>query len=316
MKNYPKRERIKYIDIAKGLLILEVVFAHISCLFYGNYPDVLSILPLYKNLLYYAIAPYVMASFFIIHGFLYRRESDFTEECKRNAYSLILPMALIMFSNFWFCWAMFFASIIYYLVTTIDKYYIQLILVAIIATIGFFLWSFDLNYLYISNAAILLPFIFLGNRHRSIITSDFVGGISFILYICLVIFLFIKNILPPIASDIFYFLKPSLIPIFYILALTGSASIFTISRKISSNRFLEYIGRHSLLFCLVHISFLYHICRHFSSSFYNFIADKTFIIQLLVFVIIYVSVIYITYIVVKVINRFFPWLEMKFTKIV
>lgn len=326
-------ERIKYFDIAKGMLIILVILVHISLYFGycpdppGNYNMVFSCIVGY---LIYFFVPYAMPAFFVIHGYFTKKNRSFFDECKNAALSLLFPMVILMPGiSFWFCWAMFFSIIIYNMIRKINSTVVRFSIVIILSFIGIFLSNHSIDHLYFDRALAFLPFLFLGENCRSICDSTIAGIVGTIIYVIITIFLirstqldinqilvyfpftkdFSQHFLPPNINGVelmIYSLKD--IPLFYILAISGSLGILFLAKMIRSSKILEYIGRNSLGFCLIHLYLLEKIVAHIPISAWITGFSNDILLSIVLYLSSFLFLLLISTLTCKIIGKYFPWI--------
>lgn len=304
------KQRVKYLDITKGLLILGVIFAHVLYFFWGELFDDRMRLSFLGTIVIYSYSPYIMAAFFILHGYYSRQEKSIEEICKYGIKRILVPMTILLLGNqFWFCWAMFFTIIIYSIIRRIKPGYLQVPVIFLLSLIGLLLNDMGANVVYICHAMVMVPFLYIGEHCKIMVENSVVGVVGGLLYLLLSIIMFLHKEFPPfIGAELFFFSYLKL-PLFYILAISGTSAIISVSRLIGSSLFLEYIGQNSLLYCLFHISFSLLVLKivnvtplieHASPIAYVFYSFGLFIFLVLV-----------TSVFCALINKYVPWIMGK-----
>lgn len=279
--------RIGYIDVAKAILIIMVMVGHVQ-----NVCEQLSIKDrLCQNIDYFENfwGPFFMPAFFFITGYC----SSFAKRSRvfiiSNLKSLIIPAILLgiiakwitLIGNldldfkqyvnielkrillyggaFWFLPSLFLAKIIYYYLYNNfcqNKVFICILLYFI----GFVLYYYQIgdNYWYYKHSLMLTYFIALGNVLKEIKISpsclviiSLWGG--YLLALC--ILLMVGQESPHIAHKVN--LSWQLIIPNFILSSLGSVLIIFSSKYIHKSTILIWIGRHSLIFYCLHISFFF-----------------------------------------------------------
>lgn len=271
-------ERIHWADIAKGILIILVVYGHLDffALFYAKTSAYD-----FKSHTNFLMLPYYMPAFFIITGMFSSYEMPFWTFLKRNFMSLILPSVLIgcfvshwlssffstgiNYSNIlkvnyrslaftggsWFLSALFLAKLQFYSLQHISrsKSFIAVSCVVLLL-LGIFLYNNSINNpWYFQHAMIALPFIAIGyyvKNYQQTLTHPLtlVIGLGVILYCGFHSYPYL-NALP----DIRWYRSW----LFLLLSTGGSFLIFYLSIKIGKCSWLEYLGRHSLVIYLIHM---------------------------------------------------------------
>lgn len=273
------QQRLTYIDIAKGLLIIGVVFFHLqpmmrdSCGFDSDNQVLL-------HRLSYLYVPFFMPAFFVITGMC----TNFNKPFMRYLWDIVRTIgiptivlafiaALIDWSNnsmalhpftqykqylwgfgLWFLPALACAKTLYWFIHRIPcSIYIKLL--GMISLVFMGIWMYDAqlvpNYLYWTNALTLLVAIGFGEWLRMRIVDNRVLWIGTALYICCMIGYECFDAYTPwvMANVHVSFLD---VPAYLILSLGGSCLLIGCSKWISSNALLEYVGKGSLVIYALH----------------------------------------------------------------
>ena len=305
--------RIAYLDISKGILILFVIWAHV-CFYFG---DILAnpqgFCLFVQKTIPYVFLPYVMPAFFVLHGFYSTPKTSFKEVCTYGLLSLLLPSTMIMGDiSFWFTWAMFFALVLDFFFSKLSCSFLKAFLyLFLVPEVGIFLYFHGCNFMYGAYALALLPFLYIGRYLSRILLSKKFGFFCLIAYLICILFFVCKSSFPPYLTGIglFNFSYISL-PVFLILATSGSGALFFISRIVKKNSFLEYIGKNSLLICLIHKSIFAHVSRHFGlDNLLNGINNIT--ISIVVYISFFVFSVFMSIVICRLIMRYCPWIAGK-----
>lgn len=263
-------ERFHYIDVAKGLLIIMVVYSHIEWLLstrLGMFSVEWSFL---NRIGFYLWVPFYMECFFVITGFCTSFKKDFSSFIQGKIVSLIFPMFALMFGIHWFICAMFNALLIFfYCKKKVSNTLFLYVLMFFFSVFGSLCASYDqlisIKRYYIFHSIGLVGFICLGQvfkKYQEFILVPKVVVSCIIMYLTIVIIGFINHLyLPAIYSK--YDVHITQWPLHILLSVTGSISIMGISKYIGKNRYLEYLGRNSLVIFLVHFSIIPIVARAF-----------------------------------------------------
>lgn len=255
-------ERERYIDIAKAIGILLVVFDH-------GYSAV--------NPLYNWVSSFHMPLFFIITGILYgRRKKEFVFDFKRKSYALLIPYIIwggllrifigmlqyignanslqnILRHNFkiffalnsgplWYLPTLFLAELLFSVLLIIDKKLIYVI--PLFFGIGF--TYVDTIPALISRTLIATTLISFGYFCAKS-ERKYHGKIVFVITLVISLFVGILN------GEMILSKGQIGNPILFIIgAISGTYVILCLSKHISKNRFLEYIGRYSMIILCIH----------------------------------------------------------------
>lgn len=273
------KERLHYLDTAKGILMCLVVFHH--------FPYVLTNLDSSYNIELFQTfeilyTSFFMGAFFMITGVTFRR-IDNVSFLKKNIRSLILPgillsvvcsyvQSLILDTDFsinplglllwggswWFLLSLFTAK--FFLNVLIN--YISNIRTIILLTFGAssiicFLHIIGLHSdpAFIQQSIILTPYLVLGYAAKiKIIRNRWklcLLAFGFTIFIVLCFHLHYPCMTMVIALD-----ASNIVP-FFVLSYTGCLLFYDLSKKINKASVLEAIGKKSLYIYLVHITVMY-----------------------------------------------------------
>lgn len=276
------RNRIGYIDAAKGILII--------CLFYGHsavYGEMLGIDIEGAHLIWKTIGLYdsfFMQTFFIITGFCSSFDGDFGKFVWKCIKTILIPgMLLSLLGNLlygalffehvnymdtvlkicewftlggeWFIMALFLSKLItWFILKACVK--AQLYIIIVLYFVGLYLNYYDLipNYIWHRHTLLLLPFLYMGcclkkkmNKIEPFLKPI---GIIGIFLIAIETLLCNKGYFdrPFLAHGINVYLYNS--PIHFVNVIGGTSFIFWLSKKVSNIEFLCTIGRGSLFMFL------------------------------------------------------------------
>ena len=332
-----KQERTYWIDVAKGILIVLVVWGHLDY-FASTYAGT-SIFS-YKAYTNFAFLPYYMPAFFILSGICSNFDSPIRSFVVRNFKSLIIPSILLgVFASRWFrlfceeglrwdnClmlddwkliykaggWflpALFLSKCIYYtLYRSKIKEIVKVLFTILFMVVGVVLYNRQyINIWYYQHAFIALPFVLFGAKLRKkpiVSKSRLVFGLGIISLIYTYFYDYpFFNACPHITwqSSI----------LFLILSLCGSLLIFTISMKISRCRLLEYIGQHTLTIYLLHACIMIPLIKVSSITLLATGGGKFLMINILLGLIIVTTSIVLCLLIDEFINRHLAFLKGRF----
>lgn len=321
------KKRIQWIDVAKGIGILLVVFQH--CLTATN---------MMQTNVSLSILSFHMPLFFFLSGYVYRQKDNtlfFADRVK----GLILPVILYKFVNivigcivnfvgrsdlysafcfagFWFLEALFFISVIYYvfdnsILNRGKKYneYLHLMFGGVLFICGLY-YSKQVVGREIAIVTALVGYLFfaLGKYVRVCSNKDdcknrfkkFPGIFKFMIGIVFIIltFLFAQSNTPVQM----YMNDYGNSILFLVNALIGIVGICFISMYIHDNCVLEFYGKNSLVILLTH----FPLFRVLPGLIGHIIENK--IVQCMLS---FLVVCIIEYFVIMVINKFFPFMAGK-----
>lgn len=315
------KERIYYLDIAKALVIVGTILLHIGSFHagFGSEGDcwVFGKLVILVGLLH---CPYSMPAFFMMRGY-YNKERSLVDEIKSGCKRLIVPMFLLYYlpgGDQWFCYAMFFALIMYNLIHRIPNKWAQFVIMLGIGILGAWMNEQDITWRYIHLGCALLPFFWFGERCRWIIDNNKVGIFGLIGYIAMTLGIcaangFSGSQLQELAYHIFIngasHLTIEGLLLCYPWALFGTSAIFWIARLIKRNRILEFIGRNSMVFYLFHFNVLYGLLMLFNPYIASIRGPHSGIFGLIVYAAMFVVITGVCALASKFVNKYCPWAE-------
>lgn len=326
-KQTVSQNRLDYIDIAKGIGILLVVFNH--CAFIGTTNCIPHITDISSS--------FYMPFFFFLSGYLYKLKptKDFLYSRTKG---LLIPDAIVhiinyfiavacgvfsldsetfKLSGFWFLEALFLVSIIYYLFNLFlvnvkfikKKDNIDYILFAgsVLMSVFGILWSvrFDVGANRIFNAFCGIFFYSLGHifhKQELQIPNKYIENrlISLVLGVVLII---ITSITAQYAGEISMAYNKYGNPIlFLICSLAGTFGVFFISKAIKHSKVLSFYGQNSLTILTTHFPIFgaIRILLLYISS--NFVPMNAYVILAIVFVLTIIIEVPLIYL----INKYFP----------
>lgn len=290
LKNYPfyyhikmKNGRIEFIDLTKGICMLLVVWTHTVSQF-----TITNVIIRETNSI---ITSFYMPLFFIISGmfaksnlslksFLFNKVntvffpflffyvisfvtavfvSEILHVKLNNEFSFYNIFAIFeskSFSNgaLWFLSAIFFSSVFFYLISVVTKKneVLRIIAILLLSSLGFCwhqLFSFRPPF-YIDTALTALLFLYFGeqliNYLKLFSTHKYSKKITLVFSILLTIFL--KDFGGAMVSNAY----ATNIILFYIVGLTGTLFILSLSSFFKKGCLLEHIGKYSIIVLCTH----------------------------------------------------------------
>lgn len=291
--------------MAKGILILLVVYGHTT--WQANLTGIINNHTIeFIGQTYFLYEPFYMAGFFAITGYC----SNFNKPYKNFLindiktllfpalslcvvaaflswlimgkwdFSWIAPHRILRFGSLhWFLPALFWAKQIHYFLHRINCYVLTALYV-FFAFIGFYLVGHVIEYWWFYHALMFVIYLQFGSLIKSIpiATKMFYA----ILYLIVVIALFtITGNVPRITSVTN--LQIWQMPIFILTSCLGILGIFAISKKIQTNKYLEYFGRNSIVIYCVHFTLMNDFYQLFNGSIDNMTTCQTIFTLLLMY---------------------------------
>ena len=306
-----KQGRIHYIDVAKGILIICVVITHTPAFAktYGvnGFQWFESLRPLFNS--------YFMPAFFCITGFctnfgkgsissfIYKKFKllmvpnimvslgiPFASIAVHGNYSLLDYRQIIcdfmLTGGFWFLDALFLSTSIYMCIYRALRKN-SLLISLLFLVIGCAMYYFHLpNSWNVQQALLLLPFIYMGQKLKSVTMKKQYEDIAIVLFILITICDLIFNI--PL-GDIMGKISLNLLwlPLLLVQSFCGTLFVIKLSKKIGKSYVLETVGKASLSIYVFHMYFLSKtlpLMRNITVGFFFGVAYVSFILLICVVV--------------------------------
>ena len=295
-------KRIKFLDVAKGLLILIVVFHHVTL--YSLSQD--EVYRDFYNQCVFFYGSFFMPAFFLISGYCSNFNKNYKEFFINNLIGIIIPyfaLGLInrievglfsqdftrfydyfdlkfwlLLKDLWFLSVLFICKMIVFAIkkAEINRFFISSVLL-FLCILGIWLGAINdpTNYFCYKHCLVSLFFVYLGTEMKRIGMIEkadlLYGAIAFI--IIQIAGYLIKQPFPMFTWWIG--IQHKYIPVFIVLALLGTSFIIWISQKINKNTVFEYFGRNSIIVYCLHMPFV-----HFFYSLFYIGDDKSPLLQI------------------------------------
>lgn len=342
------KNRINWIDVCKGLLILFVIMVHIPN-YARTYCGTLSYqLWLIDYILQFFIACFFMQTFFYLSGYT----SNFNKPTKEYIISLcktiLIPKFIFtilwrigdwtitgrhslmteMFGEtyffliecYWFLDALFIIKLVqYYLCKYIsnDKIHGLFWLFTLILNIYINNYIYKdaldpghhLNIFHYRNAMGMGIFVWMGYYVNKHNIHSYIYPILGTIFIPLTIYPYFTGIYEPVQYSHSTCITLNQIYKYLIFSICGSCSIITISKLINKSSFLEYLGQNSLIIYCLHFPFLTYTMLLANKL--GTVSDNNFAIPFFIYE--FVSTLILCIISIKIINtNKFKWIIGKF----
>ena len=276
-----KSARLHYIDIAKGILILMVVWGHYELMLrlcFKVNDQTIDHWDSIENLW----VSFFMPAFFFITGFCTNFHKPFKPFLVSGIKTLLIPAIIINYSintleylswgwsikavvgtvfksiiktcaGEWFIPSLFISRIIVWGLVRLEKNWLELTLSLFLFLIGVCLYNLvpsSSEIWYYKHALMVIPFVIFGVKLK-LPSLERLSSITYILLLFIVIA--IGNGIPYITNRVSVAFWE--IPIVLMLALSGTFMILYVSKRINTNKVLEFLGRNSLVIYLAHFGF-------------------------------------------------------------
>lgn len=281
-----KNERIHYLDIAKGILILLLVMSHFSVA-----ANLANVNPSNPNFTFWYLpqplfTSFFMQCFFIISGLCANFNIKTSAFFSKMGKQLVIPWLFFEavrvvyfvsngkntslfpgeeFTSLWFLNALMIARIICWsVIRFIKSTRMMCILTLFLCVIGITLHEFKIgsNILCYQHGLIASFFVAIGYSLKSYSKHiNQIFGFSLIIYICIIGGRFFHLYQVPI-QDANIDVKLTSIPLFLATSLSGSFAFLFVCKKIHTTPFLEFFGRNSLTIYGLHIwPYAFLLCK-------------------------------------------------------
>ena len=257
-------KRIDYIDLAKGVCILLVVFHHMASYYNWGY------------LLWVPMQSFRMPLYFLLSGLFFKEYRGFFDFLKRkvNIQQRSLWDALIAFSIswdfengcIWFLLSLFEINIIYYVIFMMfNKHqWFLLLSVMVLGVLGLILSPYEIKYrCFLDTSFVALPFFYFGfilYRHTYFLyyETKLWQDVLFILFsICFLLFYSRQLDFGLNVYSNFFTVYPC--------GIIGTMMVFVIAKRLKSLSLLSNLGRYSIIVLCTHLivmKILRHVMRY------------------------------------------------------
>lgn len=327
-------QRIHYLDIAKGIFILLLILHHLNnaSFSYGVWTPYFQYVNKWQSL----YTAFFMQGFFLVSGYCSNFSKELVPFIKTNAKQLLLPVLTFSISlsiieslfnhdvgilkrlfewkywlfgtHLWFLYALFGAKIIVWIYKKyIKKTIFCLLLSGACIYLGVFLKSFyeTMNFFCIFHVLVSILFVYIGailreyNKiYHSIIKWLWVPYIP-----VLIVIKALEFDIPSVTAGIWITSKD--VPVFILLATSGTFLALRFCQIIKENPFLEFFGRNSLIVYGFHYAYIGLMANWISKIF----MPETMLGGLLFISLLVASVVSLCYLTILVLNS----TSLKFT---
>lgn len=313
-----KKSRLHYVDVAKGLLIVMVVFGH----FWQHIEPLDADVAFVLRQANHSFIAFYMPAFFFITGYCSNFSRPVLATICHSFRMIMIPAfvfsvlsflvshhfdaqsihaflndLLLYGGSFWFLTALFVARILYGTLSVFFNEKMLLIVCAFSFAVGFLLSDIPHEYeiWWFDHALLLMPFMAIGQiiRKQSFpFSKPFTCFVAYVIVLAATILLAHKGVVNvsgayyiPIITQKLFNLNASMIPSLLLLTIAGILTVLSVSKSINSNCFLEYLGRNSLVIYCSHIIVLAFVCHNLGGALLRHNVMPIFAIAFVCFVI-------------------------------
>lgn len=280
-----KSQRIPWIDITKGLLILCLVYGHhkqfaMKC---GMDDEVINFIQ--GSMLFYA--SFFMQTFFIITGLCSTFSIPLKNYVWKNVKTLVIPAILLsLLGNYvydifmgnslsvihvaelskwfitgapWFIMALFWAKLAYWFIAK-QNTNMQIAIVVVLYFIGLLLDMLNSfpNYMYHRHTLLLLPYLFGGVMLQKHFDQyeHYIKPLAIVALVALTLQTLLNTFcgFPFPVHDANIGISFKSFPLHVVNVVLGTSLVFYISQKIAHNNFLQVMGKGTLLVYLLDVT--------------------------------------------------------------
>ena len=311
--------RLSPIDVAKGLLILMVMYNHIGNLASASGIDDNEVINFIPKTRFFT--PFFMPAFFVIVGICSNFNKSFMNFIYSNVKSLLIPAVSLLFIRIlvryvftgtfsrlewngvtswsvvytlgywnWFLTALFTTKILFYIIKRwIYKTSNCIIFLGIIHILGIILYNVKgsgylfVNYYFYQHALMFAIYIGIGYyiKKKIVLSKSLLYTNCGIYIVIYLVYFFLDRQLPCITSDPYLSIY-DIIPHF-LLSVSGCFVILGFSKIINKNLFLETLGKNTLVIYCLHFQFMFSYYEIFKVSLNDMSIHKTIISLLIMF---------------------------------
>lgn len=265
-------KRIEYIDLAKGLCILLVVFHHMASYYNWDYS------------LWVPIQSFRMPLYFLLSGLFFKEYRGFFDFFKRKTNKLLIPFlffylltsvpltmlvqqrnlwdALIAFSIgwdfengcIWFLFSLFEINIIFYIIFMMFNKHKWLLVfpVMILGTLGLVLSPYEIKYrCFLDTSIVALPFFYFGfilYRQTNFLRCDYKlwQDVIFICFsLCFILAFSSQQDFGLNEYSNYYSVYPC--------GIIGTLTVLVIAKRLNHLLLVSYLGRYSIIVLCTHM---------------------------------------------------------------
>lgn len=290
--NRIQKQRVPYVDMAKGILILMVMIGHMQnvCKELSVHDEVFATI----DHLEWFWGPFFMPAFFVITGFCSNFNKPFKSFLISNVKGILIPAFTLgilarwigllnvpdvslhsLFSlgvknfiinggSFWFLAALFLSKLTFYVISKfLSNLKVVGIIVIILHIVGFYMFENSIcrNYWYFQHSMMLTIYLYVGQRIKESkilfdskkLTLSLWGG--YLITVSIILILGYES--PHIAHNV-TITNITFIPHF-MFSIWGAILILVTAKQFKTIKVICYLGKNSLIYYCLHINLLFLI---------------------------------------------------------
>lgn len=290
------KERLKYIDVTKGILIIIVVLCHIPS--HAKLGGAESFVLTFIGHQDYWFLPFFMPGFFVITGFCASHDKNFKQHIWANVRTTLLPAFTLCFfskllisiihfdssvftffnpklwiafpTGLWFFSSLFLAKEIYWIVNkSFEKWSVKFVVLFILTVFGVAAGKYGKiipNFWYWKQAMTFGIFLMIGHWMRMVDFRRWYWlGLGFMYPLSI---MFLRFVLHYDIPGVGYNFRLDIydIPIFILLAVMGTVFVMNIAISVRNSVVLSFFGFWSGFVYALHFDLLDHVAIPFLSN--------------------------------------------------
>ncbi len=319
-----EKKRIEWIDLAKGICILLVMWWHVKELYSNRgLTD--------RNLPLYAANYFRMPLYFLLSGVFFKTYGGYLDFLTRKTNKLFVPFAVFAllslaytllwpgklpphrtleshypFVTIWFLWCLFLMNNLFYLFTRLSRGQTPVLYAGVVLAgiIGYCSGKNHIEVLHLQSALTAMPFFVLGHalaRHTGFLRArrcwwEALTAVSASALLYLMTLHFGK-------AGIFYVHNTYEVPLWalYLGGLLGVCAVLSAARLVVRVPVVSYLGRYSIVVLITHYPIIYLFPRHWSVILYRGFGSWCAVEELLLLICVEVPVIALC-------THYLPWI--------
>lgn len=293
-----QKQRLPEMDVMKGILSIMVILGHIVFIEQrSGGVNMISHAAYAQNILVAVwTAPCNMAAFFFVTGFCSSFAQDLPHQILSDAKRLLLPSVTIVsimsatvallgkdfawsYNAPWFLWALFWAKLIFKLLCQHVKFeavvWFLLVLMSVIGAAMMY-YTPEANRLGWQQALVFPLFLAIGAFVRKVSLKPWMCYLAGGVYAVFAILTFHYLDWGPLSISAITSVAPEKWPAYFLLATSGTLFVFQVSKLSSRSRFLQFVGKNSLIVYLMHAAFLVIAASYLKSQIVQYYDNSTF----------------------------------------